>query len=507
MPEAIEPIIEMRSIRKQFLDVVANRDVNLKLFPGEICALLGENGAGKTTLMNILFGYYTCDEGEIFIGGEKAVLTSPRDAISRGIGMVHQHFTLVPSQTVLENVIVGAEAGRGLFIDEKAARRKLISIQERFGLRVNPDAKVWTLSVGEQQRVEILKALYRDARVLIMDEPTAVLSPLETVELFKTLRSLVNEGRSVIFISHKLNEVMEIADRIVVLRGGVVVAERKKEETNTRELANLMVGRDFVKRSPKRSLSSGEPVLEITDLLVLNDKGLAAVKNVSLTVLGGEILGIAGVSGNGQRELAEVLFGMRIPVHGEVRVRGQVLPPGNPLLAINLGMARIPEDRMETGLLLDLSVEENLMLENHRSDEFHRMGIVNHGKIADFSEELIERYGIKAAGKDVAAKTLSGGNLQKVILARELVGNPRVVVAAQPTRGLDVGATEYVHQQLEKAKEAGAGVLLISENLDEIFELSDRIAVMYNGEIVGVVPADEAVRDQVGLWMSGVKKP
>lgn len=506
MPKAVQPVVEMRSIKKQFLDVVANRDINLEVYPGEICALLGENGAGKTTLMNILFGYYTCDEGETFVNGEKVSFSSPRDAIARGIGMIHQHFTLVPSQTVLENIIVGTEDGKGIFIDEKAARAKLASIQERFGLPVNPDAKVWTLSIGEQQKVEILKALYRDARILIMDEPTAVLAPLETVELFKTLRSFVNEGRSVIFISHKLNEVMEIADRIVVLRGGVVVAQRRRQETDTRELANLMVGRDLREETAKASAPTGQPVLEIENLTVLSDKGLTAVKELSLTVMEREILGIAGVSGNGQRELAEALFGLRVPVKGEIRVKGRALRPGSPVSAISLGMARIPEDRMGTGLLLDLSVEDNLILEAHNSTEFQRMGVINYRKIHDFSDRLIEEYNIKTAGRDAASKTLSGGNLQKVILARELFRDTTLVVAAQPTRGLDVGATEYVHQQIRRVREAGAGVVLISENLDEIFALSDRIAVMYEGEVLGLVPAKEATRDQVGLWMSGVRE-
>ncbi len=501
------PVVEMRRIRKRFLDVVANGGIDLDLYPGEICALLGENGAGKTTLMNILFGYYTCDEGETRVAGEKVSFSCPRDAIVKGIGMVHQHFTLAPSQTVLENIIVGTEDGRGLFIDRSAALQRLASLQERFGLSVDPQAKVWTLSVGEQQRVEILKALYRDAQILIMDEPTAVLAPLETVELFKTLRFLVNEGRSVIFISHKLNEVMEIADRIVVLRDGVVVAERRRDETSARELANLMVGRDLRERRATTGIAAGKPVLDIKNLVVLNDRGITAVKDLSLTVMEAEILGIAGVSGNGQRELAEVLFGMRIPVRGEVRVRGRELRPGKPVSAINLGMARIPEDRMEAGLLLDLSVEDNLILESHRSREFQRMGLVDYRRIHEFSRRLIEEYNIKTASRDASAKTLSGGNLQKVILARELSGEIGLVVAAQPTRGLDVGATEYVHQRIVRARENGAAVILISENLDEIFDLSDRIAVMYEGEIVGLVPAREATRHQVGLWMSGVREP
>lgn len=495
----------MQSITKRFLEVVANRNINFTLFPGEVCALLGENGAGKTTLMNILFGYYSCDEGDIVIQGEKVALSSPKDAIRRGIKMIHQHFTLVPSHTVLENVIIGEEPQKGLFIDLKTARKKLLTLQQKFRLAIDPDAKVWTFSIGEQQKVEILKALYRDAQILIMDEPTAVLAPSEIDDLFTMLQSYAREGNSVVFISHKLNEVMKISDRIVVLRNGEVVAERDTAATNTRELANLMVGRDVLERIEKHKVLPGKPVLEMTNLSVVNDKHLPAVKNVSLTIKENEILGIAGVSGNGQRELAEVLFGIRKLVEGNIQINGKVLKPGKPVSAIELGMGRIPEDRIATGLLMDLSVEENLILEKHVSPDFQKMGVRNFPRIHQFSENLIRDYTIKTASRDALTKSLSGGNLQKVILARELSGQPNLIIASQPTRGLDVGAMEYIHQRILEEKERGAAILLISEDLDEIMTLSDRIAVMYEGEILGEVAVEEASREQIGLWMSGVR--
>ncbi len=501
-----KPVVEMRSIRKEFLDVVANKDIDFRLYPGEVCALLGENGAGKTTLMNILFGYYSYDDGEIYIKGKRVKLSSPRDAISNGIGMVHQHFTLVPSQTVLENIIIGAESEKGFFLNFRRAKERILELEERFGLHINPEAKVWTLSVGEQQRVEILKALYREVDILIMDEPTAVLAPKEVEGLFKTLRSLVDAGKSVIFISHKLNEVMEISDRIVVLRLGEVVAERRTAETNTRELANLMVGREVIEVIEKKPVKPGSVVLRVDNLTVLNDKGLKAVKEFNLEIREREIVGIAGVSGNGQRELAEAIFGIRDYVSGRIEANGKLLGMNRPQERIASGMGRIPEDRIETGLLMDLSIKENLILENHTSPQFSKNGLINYRAVNEFSEDLIKNYSIKATSGDVVTKSLSGGNLQKVILARELSGKPSVVIASQPTRGLDVGAMEYIHSRILEERDRGAGVLLISEDLDEIFALSDRIIVMYEGEIIGEVLSKDASREQIGLWMSGVRK-
>jgi simple sugar transport system ATP-binding protein len=506
MFDSRQPVVRMSSITKRFLDVTANQDVSFDLYSGEICALLGENGAGKTTLMNILFGYYASDEGDIFIKGEKADLSSPKDAISRGVGMIHQHFALVPSQTVLENIIIGADSGKGIFLDLKSAQQELRKLQERFRLQIDPQARVWTLSVGEQQKVEILKALYRDVDILIMDEPTAVLAPAEIKDLFRTLRALVKEGRSVVFISHKLNEVMDISDRVVVLRNGRVVAERNTVETDTKELANLMVGRELLENLHKKQLDPGRPVLEIEDLDALNDKKLPALKTLNLMVRQNEILGMAGISGNGQRELAEILFGLREPTKGEIRISGQLLKFGSPPSSISLKMGRIPEDRIDTGLLMDLSVEENLILENHVFPEFHRFGLMNSRRIHQYSEDLIQAYSIATAGRDAVTKSLSGGNLQKVMLARELAGQPAVVIAAQPTRGLDVGAMEYIHHRILQERNRGAGILLISEDLDEIFNLSDRIIVMYEGMIMGETSIGTASREQIGLWMSGVEK-
>jgi ABC-type uncharacterized transport system ATPase subunit len=498
-----QPVVRMSSVTKRFLGVTANKDVSFSLYSGEICALLGENGAGKTTLMNILFGYYTCDEGEIFIKGKKAELSSPKDAISRGVGMIHQHFALVPSQTVLENIIVGADSG--IFLDLKSARRELLQLQKRFGLRIDPEARVWALSVGEQQKVEILKALYRDVDILIMDEPTAVLAPVETADLFNTLRSFVKEGRSVVFISHKLNEVMDISDRIVVLRGGQVVAERQAGETNARELANLMVGRELLEIIEKKLLPPGEPVLRIKSLTAVNDKKLPALKSLDVIIRQNEILGMAGISGNGQKELTEVLFGMRSPTGGSIQINDKPLKFGSPTASIKSGMGRVPEDRIDTGLLMDLSVEENLILENHSSADLQQFGLMKSKNIRQFSGDLIKRYGIITTGRDAVTKSLSGGNLQKVMLARELAGEPSLIIASQPTRGLDVGAMEYIHQRLLQERERGAGILLISEDLDEIFALSDRIVVLFEGEIMGEAPGATASREQIGLWMSGVK--
>lgn len=503
MEESRPAVVEMRSITKRFLDVTANDRIDFSISAGEICALLGENGAGKTTLMNILFGYYGFDEGEIRLDGRPATFASPRDAISGGIGMIHQHFTLVPTQTVLENIIIGT--GKGLFIDYAAARKAVRALGERFGLAVDPDAFVVSLSIGEQQKVEILKALYRNARVLIMDEPTAVLSPTETAALFKTLKAFAAEGRAVVFISHKLNEVMDISDRVVVLRNGSVVAEVRTANTDVHALATLMVGREAAASGGVRERPAAEPVLEVEGLRARNDQGVTAVKGISFTVRRQEILGIAGVSGNGQSELAEALFGLRRPEAGRIRIGGRALEPGRPAAAVEAGMGRVPEDRIETGLLMDLSVEENLILERHSSPRFSRRGLVRFAEVRDFAEECIARYSVKTEGRTTAAKNLSGGNLQKVILARELDNGPAVLVACQPTRGLDVGATEYVHARIVEERDRGAAVVLISDDLDEVFALSDRLLVMYEGEILGTAAAGDFARERIGLWMSGVR--
>ncbi len=492
----------MREVTKKFLDVVANDSVNLELFPGEVIALLGENGAGKTTLMNVLFGYYQLDGGKLLVRGKEAVFNSPKDAIESGIAMIHQHFTLVPSQTVLENVMIGVEGS--FFLNMAKAREKLMRIQEQFGLYLDPDAYVWTLAIGEKQKLEILKALYREAEILIMDEPTAVLAPTETKELFDTLKTLVSKGKSVIFISHHLQEVMEISDRVIVLRNGRNVAERKTSETTIPELASLMVGRELLERLEHGTSNPGKPVLEVSDLHVKNSRGIVSVDGVTFTVREGEVLGVAGVSGNGQTELSEILFGQLSPEKGSMKIMGNAIPGGNPRAVIQSGMARIPEDRIATGLFMDLSVKENMILESHVSEPISRNGLLDKKEIESFAESCVKSFQVKTDGIDAPVKSLSGGNLQKVILARELVGDPKVVVACQPTRGLDVGAMEYVHQVMLDERGKGAGVLLISDDLDEIFLLSDRIIVMYQGKIMGETDIDHADRDTIGLWMSGV---
>ncbi len=497
-----QAVIEMRGVTKRFVDVIANDKVDLKLYAKEVVGLLGENGAGKTTLMNVLFGYYNLDGGKLLINEKEVTFNSPKDAINNGIAMIHQHFTLVQTQTVLENAMIGMEGS--FFLDKKKAKEKLLKIEKQFGLNLNPDALVWTLSIGEQQKLEILKALYRGAKILIMDEPTAVLAPTETVELFETLRTLVDSGHSIIFISHHLQEVMDICDRVIVLRNGIRVAERTVADTTIPELASLMVGRELLERLEKGESSIGEPVLEARNLKARNNRGIVAVDNLSFILREGEVLGVAGVSGNGQTELSEMLFGQVKPEEGEIFISGVEVPGGNPSEIIKTGMARIPEDRIATGLFMDLSVKENMILESHVSEPISKNGLINMKEIRDFAQNCIENFSVKTDGMDVPVKTLSGGNLQKVILARELVGKPKVVVACQPTRGLDVGAMEYVHQAMLDQKTEGAGVLLISDDLDEIFLLSDRIIVMYEGKIMGEVSSEEADRDKIGLWMSGV---
>ena len=497
-----KPVIEMRGVTKRFVDVIANDKVDLKLYPKEVVALLGENGAGKTTLMNVLFGYYNSDGGEMLINGEEVTFSSPKDAINHGIAMIHQHFTLVQTQTVLENVMIGMEGS--FFLNYKKAKEKLTRIEKEFGFHLDPDAIVWTLSIGEQQKLEILKALYRGAKILIMDEPTAVLAPTETIELFDTLRNLVKSGHSIIFISHHLQEVMDICDRVVVLRNGRRVAEAKVSESSIPELASLMVGRELLERLKKGKSKTGDAVLEARNLRVKNNRGITAVDDLSFILKEGEVLGVAGVSGNGQTELSEMLFGEIKPEEGEIFISGEKVPGGSPSSVINKGMARIPEDRIKTGLFMDLSVKENMILESHVKEPISKNGIINMKEIRSFADKCINNFSVKTDGMDIPVKSLSGGNLQKVILARELVGNPKLVVACQPTRGLDVGAMEYVHQAMLDQKESGSGVLLISDDLDEIFLLSDRIIVMYEGKIMGEMSADEADRNKIGLWMSGV---
>jgi ABC-type uncharacterized transport system ATPase subunit len=497
--------VELRGITKRFPGVLANDHVNFDVRAGEIHALLGENGAGKSTLMRVLYGLYPAEEGEILINGQPAKIKSPTDALRQGIGMIHQHFQLVPAFTVTENIALGLHSSREPLLDLDVVSKRILTLGEQYGLKVDPSALVWQLAVGQQQRVEILKALYRDAALLILDEPTAVLVPQEVDELFATLRKLTATGHSLIFISHKLHEVMAISDRVTVLRDGRVVGNAKTKETNAKDLARMMVGREVVTKWDKAPAKSTEAILQIENLDALNDKGLPAVKHLSLGVRAGEILGVAGVSGNGQRELAETIVGLRRATSGTVSVSGRDLTNHTPAKIINAGVAFIPEERMAMGVIRDFTVQENVILETHGNAPLSRNAFFDFAKVAAHAGQLVREYDVKTPTLATPTKSLSGGNIQKLILARELSRQPKLLVAAQPTRGVDIGATEYIHKRLIEQRAQGTAILLISEDLDEVLALADRIAVMYEGEIVGIVPPNTPV-DDLGLMMAGAKR-
>jgi len=496
--------VEMRGIVKRFPGVLAVDNVDFDLRAGEIHALLGENGAGKSTLMNVLAGLYRPEGGTVQIHGQPADLRSPRDAIEQGIGMVHQHFMLVPSQTVTENILLGLDEPR--FVMRLAKYDHLVAdLGERFGLRVDPKARIWQLSVGEQQRVEILKMLYRGAGVLIMDEPTAVLAPQEIEELFYTLRSMRAQGKSIVFISHKLGEVMAVADRITVLRKGrVTAAGLEATSTSAAKLARLMVGREVLFRVEKVHREPGEVVLSVENVHALNDKGLSALRGVSLQVHAGEILGIAGVAGNGQRELAEVITGLRRCTAGRVMIHGQEVSSGSASAVIRQGVSHVPEDRTGVGSAPNLGLTDNLIMKSYHQPPVGQGWIINQAVARQHARDLKAEYEIAAPSVDTPARLLSGGNLQRLILAREISAQPYLLVAVQPTRGLDVGAIESVQRLLLAQREAGAAILLISEELDELFSLSDRVAVVYEGEMVGQLVEED--RETVGLMMTGQKR-
>jgi len=499
------PAVTMRGITKRFPGVLANDGVDFEAAAGEVHALLGENGAGKSTLSNILTGLYRPDEGEIFLDGNRTHFGSPRDALDAGIFMVHQHFRLVEPFTVAENIVLGDHRGEGrtFRLRRSAIEQRVVELSRRYGLVVDPRAHIWQLSLGEQQRVEILKALYREARVLVLDEPTAVLTPQEADALFVTLREMAAEGRTVIFISHKLHEVKAVSDRVTVLRGGRVVATVATAEATPRSLAALMVGRELDGGSTSRTHAPGDAVLELTGVCANDDRGGTGLRNVSLAVRSGEIVAIAGVAGNGQRELAETIAGIRAPTAGTMAVAGKRLRGGDPREALGAGIAYVPEDRLGTGVAPSLSIAANLVLRSYRAPHASRGPLLRLGRIRERAHELIGRYRIAAPGPHVPARLLSGGNLQKVVLAREFSGRPRLLVAASPTRGLDVGAIETVHAYLNDAAADGVGILLVSEDLDEILALADRIAVMYEGEIVGETARGEANVEEIGLLMAG----
>ncbi len=508
-PRIAAPALEMRGITKRYPGVVANDGIDLEVRPGEIHALLGENGAGKSTLMNVLYGLAKPDEGQVLLDGEVIEIDGPTDAIERGISMVHQHFMLVPVLTVAENVLLGKEVMRGpVFLDQHEARRRIKELGDRFGFDLDPDAKVGDLSVGWQQRVEILKALYRDARILVLDEPTAVLTPQETVEIFAVLRRLAAEGHSIIFISHKLYEVLEVADRITVIRRGKVVGSRIPDETDEDDLAELMVGREVQLTVDRGESHPSEPMLRIDDLRVRGDRGGDSVDGVSLEVRAGEILGIAGVAGNGQDDLVEAVMGLRQPRAGSITLDGEDVTQDGPRDLHGKKVAFVPADRQRFGLVLSFPLTDNLVLTDYYMEPYSRGIVRDEAAIAKRAGEAIEQYDVRTPSATVTAGTLSGGNQQKLIVAREFDRDLKLLVLDQPTRGLDVGSIEFIHKQIIRKRDAGTAVLLVSAELDEVLEISDRIAVMYRGKIVDIVDGRTANKEAVGLLMAtGGKDP
>lgn len=497
------PILEARGITKRFPGVIANKDVSLTIHKGQIVGLLGENGAGKSTLVKMIYGLYEPDEGEILINGQPVKLKGPRDAIKRGIGMVHQHFQLVPVFTVAENVILGDEPHRSIFVNMKKATAEVARLSEEYGLKVDVNAKVEDLPVGAQQRVEILKALYRKAEILIMDEPTAVLTPQETDELLRVMRGFADNGVAVIFITHKLREVLAVADSIEVLRGGQVVGTTTPDQTDQAGLAQMMVGRSVLLRVEKEPATPGAVVLEVEDLNVEGALGLPAVKDASLNVRAGEIVGIAGVEGNGQRELVEALTGLRKSTAKTITINGTNAIGSTPHDIHEMGVGHVPEDREKDGVVGQYSIADNMVLNRFDEPEFASRGIRNRSAVNELADTLVDEYDVRTPSIQTTAQSLSGGNKQKVVIARELAANPSLLIASQPTRGVDVGSIEFIHSQIVKARDEGAGVLLVSAELDEVMGLSDRILVMYDGRIVAELNAENADRGRIGRLMAG----
>jgi general nucleoside transport system ATP-binding protein len=499
------PILELRGITKRFPGVLANDHIDLTLDKGEVHALLGENGAGKTTLMNILYGLYQPDEGEIIVNGKPITVHSPSDAIAAGIGMVHQHFMLVPVFTVTENVMLGDETTRaGGFLDRQSVAAKIREISEQYKLEVDPNAYVRDLPVGVQQRVEIIKLLYRHADILILDEPTAVLTPQEADELFKIMQFLVEQDKSIIFITHKLREVMEFSDRITVIRRGKVVGSAKPAEADQSILAEMMVGRAVDLEVDKTPAQPGKVVLNVENLVVLDERRQVAVDGITFEVCAGEVLGVAGVQGNGQTELVKALTGLAPVQEGKIELDGQDISKATPRMVTELGSAHIPEDRQKDGLVLTFPVADNLVLNTYYLPPFAKGVVLQQGDIVKNANQLIQEFDIRTPGPMVNAGSLSGGNQQKVIVAREFSRPIKLLVASQPTRGLDVGSVEYIHRRIIQKRDEGCAVLLVSSELDEVMQLSDRIAVMFRGKIVDVLSAADATKEGVGLLMAGV---
>lgn len=495
----------MVGIVKRFPGVLANDHVDFDVRAGEVHALLGENGAGKSTLVRQLYGLYKSDEGQILINGKEMHFNSPQDAIAAGIGMIHQHFMLVPSLTVVENIALGLKSSRGPMLDLDKVEKRVMELSEQYGLKVDPKAYVWQLAVGEQQRVEIVKALYRGAALLVLDEPTAVLTPQEVTDLFKTFRTMAQEGHALIFISHKLNEVLDISTRISVLRDGRMVGSRPNENVTRVELAQMMVGRPVILQYDRPPVQRGEIRLQVKDLSVRGDRGKDAVDHVSFELYGGEILGLAGVSGNGQRELAEALAGLRTARSGQILLDNKDVTHAPPAARVSGGQSYIPEERMKEGAIREFSVADNLILSDHGKRPYSYRTFLDFKAINRECQKVVSEFNVKTPSVDTPIKNLSGGNIQKLIMGRELTRCPRVLIAAQPTRGVDIGASEYIHQSLLEQRRAGTATLLISEDLDEIRALSDRIAVMYEGKIMGIVDARTATLDEIGLLMAGVE--
>jgi general nucleoside transport system ATP-binding protein len=497
------PVLELRGITKQFPGVLANDHIDFDLRRGEVHALLGENGAGKSTLMSILYGLYTADSGEFLMDGKPITIGSPKHAIELGIGMVHQHFMLIPVMTVTENIVLAQEPRHaGVLLDYDVAAKRVRELSESFGLAVDPHARISGITVGQQQRVEILKALYRGAEILILDEPTAVLTPQEAKELFEIINELKAQGKSIIFITHKLNEVLEIADRISVLRRGKLVETIPREGATEAGLARSMVGREVLLRVEKPPAQPGEPLLQVKDLVVRDDRGLEAVRDVSFEVRTGEIVGIAGVDGNGQSELIDALTGLRHPASGSISTAGEDISRATARQALDAGVGHIPEDRQRRGLVLDFNLAENLALHDFGREPFSKLGWINPRSWLRWARGLLQEFDVRGGGPTTRGASLSGGNQQKVVIAREVSRNPSVLIAAQPTRGLDVGAIEFVHRRLVEQRDAGKAVLLVSLELEEIVSLSDRILVLYEGRIVAEFPPD-VTEEELGFAMVG----